>query len=190
MISEKVQVLIASFFEMYEEIALHTSVLHADAFLGFKAEMLRQFCKTGCSSKFSSLHKEFRTCSYTVAAGSLPATWLPIPCLVWCNHWVLIIPLYISLVEKSELRPAEGVSSAEQNWACRSSIFHSLPEMPSRCKWPFPPAWLLTSWVAFVATWAGAVLWQQPELSTGCPAPLGWGAPLDPLVQLAKLTED
>lgn len=46
MIPEKVQVLIASFFEMYEEIALHTSffsVLHADAFLGFKIKMLRHF---------------------------------------------------------------------------------------------------------------------------------------------------
>lgn len=74
MISEKVQVLIASFFEMYEEIALHTFVLHSDAFLGFKAKTLRQFCKTGCSSKFSSLHKEFKACSCTVTAGSLPAT--------------------------------------------------------------------------------------------------------------------
>lgn len=72
MISEKVQVLIASFFEMYKEIALHTFffffVIHAVAFLGFKVKMLRQFCKTGCSSKFSSLHKEFRACSCTVTA--------------------------------------------------------------------------------------------------------------------------
>lgn len=75
MISGKVQVLIASFFEIYEEIALHTFffVLHAD-FLGFKVKMLRQFCKTGCSSKFSSLHKEVRACSCTVSAVSLPAT--------------------------------------------------------------------------------------------------------------------
>lgn len=74
MISEKVQVLIASFFEMYEEIALHTFVLHADSFLGCKAKMLRQFCKTGWRSKFSSLHKEFRTCSCTVTTVSMPAT--------------------------------------------------------------------------------------------------------------------
>lgn len=68
--SEKVQVLIASFFEMYEEIALHTFflVIHAVAFLGFKVKMLRQFCKIGCSSKFSSLHKEFRACCCTVTA--------------------------------------------------------------------------------------------------------------------------
>lgn len=39
-----------------------------------KVKMLRRFCKIGCTTKFCSLHKEFRACSGTVLTANLPAT--------------------------------------------------------------------------------------------------------------------
>lgn len=164
----------------------------AVASLGFKVKMLRQFCKIGCNSEFGSLHKEFRPCSCTHCcwfASHITANIL----LAWRNHWIIIIiPLCVLWVEESETSPAEDVSSGEQSWACRSSIFLSPPEMLSQCKWPFPPAWLLTSRVGFVLSLAG---WGLFCGSSPCllAVPSSWARELPwtrvQLFQNAKLTE-